>query len=291
MALVPTPAPTPVPAPAARLAAVRGTLRRRWRLIPLAVVVLAALAGPLFLPFDPERVAGPVGLAPAAPHLFGTDSAGLDVFSRTIAAARTNLLIATGTTIGATLIGLTLGLVIGMSESGRGIRAALARGSARVVDLVEAVPAVLAGLIVVSLYGATATTLTVAMAVILSPVQVRLVRTEVLRVRGESYLDAARMQGMDIGTLTLRHVLPNAARPALENTSVIFAVSVILTAALGFIGVGLPPPTPEWGSMLTRGVSDAISGRWWSGAFPALALAGTVVAVSTAAQAVFGRRD
>ncbi|MCF7549998.1 ABC transporter permease [Pseudonocardia sp. WMMC193] len=279
-------APTAAPRPSVA----RPLLSRRTAaLVPLALVVLVAVVGPFVVPFDPERVIGPVSQPPGAPYLFGTDSAGLDVFSRTIAAARTNLLIALGTTVGATLIGLVLGLTIGMSESGRGARAAVARGSARIVDLVEAVPAVLAGLIVVSFYGATGLTLTVAMSVILCPVQVRLVRTEVLRVRGEAYLDAARMQDMSEWELTLRHVLPNASRPALQNTSVIFAVSVILTAALGFIGVGLPPPTPEWGSMLTRGVSDALTGRWWSAAFPAAALAATVASVSLASRTFFER--
>jgi peptide/nickel transport system permease protein len=266
-------------------------LGRWWRLFPLGLVVLVAVVGPFLVPFDAERIAGPVVEPPGGTYLFGTDSAGLDVFSRTIVAARTNLLIALFTTVGATLLGLVVGLTIGMSESARGIRAALARGSARLVDLLEAVPAIVAGLIVVSLYGNSSLTLTCAMAVILAPMQIRLVRTEVLRVRGEAYLDAARMQGMSEAELTVRHVLPNAAKPALENTSVIFALSVILTAALGFIGVGLPPPTPEWGSMLTRGVSDALSGRWWSAAFPALALAATVASVSMAARALFGSRE
>jgi peptide/nickel transport system permease protein len=266
-------------------------VQRWWRLFPLGAVVLIAVIGPFLVPFDAERIAGPVIQPPGGTYLFGTDSAGLDVFSRTVVAARTNLVIAAFTTVGATLIGLVLGLTIGMSESARGIRAALARGSARLVDLLEAVPAIVAGLIVVSLYGNSSVTLTCAMAVILAPMQIRLVRTEVLRVRGEAYLDAARMQGMSATELTVRHVLPNAAKPALENTSVVFALSVILTAALGFIGVGLPPPTPEWGSMLTRGVSDALSGRWWSAAFPALALAATVASVSMAARALFGSRE
>ena len=78
----------------------------------------------------------------------------------------------------------------------------------------------------------------------------------------------------------MRTVLPNSTRAALENVSVIFALATILTAALGFLGVGLPPPTPEWGAMISTGASDAALGRWWSALFPTLALMLAVGAVS-----------
>jgi peptide/nickel transport system permease protein len=90
--------------------------------------------------------------------------------------------------------------------------------------------------------------------------------------------------------LTARHILPNSSWAALENCSVVFAISIVLTAALGFIGVGLPPPAPEWGAMLARGATDALTGKWWSAAFPTIALAVTVTAVSLAAKALFGRQ-
>jgi peptide/nickel transport system permease protein len=220
-------------------------------------------------------------------HWFGTDSAGFDVFSRTVAAARLNLLIASLVTLYATAAGIALGLLIGMNESARGLRGRAAHGLARLMDLAEAIPGVVIGLVAVAFYGASIMTLTLAIAFVLLPVQVRLVRTEVSRVRSESYLDAARMMGMSEFDLTLRHVLPNSSWSALENSSVIFAVSIILTAALGFIGVGLPPPTPEWGYMLSRGATDALVGRWWAAAFPAAALGLTVVAVSMASAALF----
>jgi peptide/nickel transport system permease protein len=90
------------------------------------------------------------------------------------------------------------------------------------------------------------------------------------------------MAGTSEFMLTLKHVLPNTARPAIANMSVIFGVSVILTAALGFLGAGLPPPTAEWGAMISRGATDAAVGRWWPGTFPALALVAAVGAVSLA---------
>ncbi|MFB2583066.1 ABC transporter permease [Herbiconiux sp. P15] len=263
---------------------------RRWiGIVPFAVLVLVAVVGPMLVPFDPTKVVGPSSTPPGGAHLFGTDSAGMDVFSRTVAATRINLIIALGTTVIATAIGVILGLAIGMNESRSGAASTLARGTARVVDLIEAVPAVLTGLVIVSFYGSSVLTLTVAMAIILSPIQIRLVRTEVLRVRRESYLDAARMAGDSEWRLTLRTVLPNSSWAALENTSVVFAISIILTASLGFIGVGLPVPAAEWGSMLSRGATDALVSRWWPAAFPTLALAFAVVAASLAAHTVFGR--
>ncbi|MDF2443432.1 MAG: peptide/nickel transport system permease protein [Subtercola sp.] len=263
--------------------------RRYLALIPFGVLVLVAIVGPLLVPYDPTKVIGPSSAAPGGGFLFGTDSAGMDVFSRTVAATRINVIIALGTTVAATAIGILLGLLIGMNESRSGVSSTLARGTARVVDLIEAVPAVLTGLVIVSFYGSSVLTLTIAMAVILSPIQVRLVRTEVLRVRRESYLDAARMAGDSELKLTMTSVLPNSSWAALENSSVVFAISIILTASLGFIGVGLPPPTPEWGSMLARGATDALVSRWWPAAFPTIGLAFAVVAASLAAHAVFGR--
>lgn len=266
------------------------TTGRVLKLVPMLILIALALTGPWWVPFDPERVVGPASVAPGGTYFFGTDSSGLDVFSRTIVATGTNLLIAVTVAICATAIGCLVGLLIGMNESSRGPLGYAARGAARLVDLAEAVPAVLIGLVIVSLFGASVPTLMVALSLVLSPIQIRLVRTEVLKVRSDAYLDAARMAGLSELALTVRHVLPNSTRPALQNISVIFAVSIIVTAALGFVGVGLPPPLPEWGSMLSSGAGDVVVGRWWSAAFPALALFAAVAAASLASQAILGQR-
>jgi peptide/nickel transport system permease protein len=90
--------------------------------------------------------------------------------------------------------------------------------------------------------------------------------------------------------LTMRHVLPNASWAALENTSVVFGSAILNTAALGFLGVGLHPPTPEWGSMISTGASDAAVGRWWPALFPAAAMVACVFAFAAAGQRLFGRK-
>lgn len=279
--------------------AVRASTRRPgagwagWtlRLSPLLLLALVALIGPWVTPYDPERVAGPSSSAPSGDHWFGTDGSGLDVLSQLLAATRTNVGVATLVVLLATAGGALIGLLTGMNEAARGPRGLLARTVGRAVDFIQAVPGMLVGLVAVAFYGASLTTLVATLAIVLAPLQARLVRTEVLRVRTDAYVDAARLAGLSELRLTLRHVLPNSCRPALENISVIFAVSIILTASLGFLGAGLPPPQPEWGSMISRGATDAAVGRWWPATFPTIALILTVAIMASSAAKLFGRRD
>lgn len=263
--------------------------RRVVAFLPVALLILVAVIGPSLIPHDPERIAGPPDVVPGGEFYFGTDSSGFDVFSRVVAATRINLTIATAVMGLSTIGGIALGLVLGMNESRRGPFGLLSRGAARVVDLSEAIPAVLVALVIVSFYGASIPTIVASLTFVLMSNQARLVRTEVLQVRSDAYLDAARMAGLNEMQLTVRHVLPNASWPALENASVIFGIAVIITAGLGFLGVGLQPPTPEWGSMIARGSSSAAVGRWWSSLFPAIALTATVTSVAVAATALFAR--
>jgi peptide/nickel transport system permease protein len=260
------------------------------RLAPFAIVCLVTVIGPWITPFDPRRVAGPSSLPPGSIYWFGTDSSGLDVFSQLVAATRADGVIALMVAVLSTLAGIAGGLFLGMNESSEGWLGPLSRMVARVIDFVQALPPILIGLLAISFYGTQQLTLTLAIAFVLSPIQIRLVRTEVLRVRSEAYLEAARMAGFSEFELTLRHVLPNSVGPALENATILFGVSIILAASFGFLGVGLPPPEPEWGAMIARGASDASAGRWWSAGFPVLALAFTVTGVAVAAPILFARR-
>jgi peptide/nickel transport system permease protein len=276
-------------------AQIRSRIGRLWRagglrLLPLGLIVAIAVAGPWLVPYDPIHVVGPASVPPGAMFWFGTDSSGLDVFSQTLVATRTDLAMALLVVCLASGIGVALGLVLGMNESAGGLRGLAARGLGRIIDFVQALPAIVIALIAVTFYGANIVTLIGAVSIILCPIQMRLVRTEVLRVRSDAYLDAARVAGLSEFELTLRHVLPNSCWPALENVTVLLGTSIILMAALGFLGVGLPPPAPEWGSMISRGASEASSGRWWAAGFPTLALALTVASVVLSSAVLFPKR-
>lgn len=259
--------------------------------IPLGVVLLLTLIGPLVVPLSPTQVVGPPSTAPGGEFLFGTDSNGLDVFSRVVAAFRLDITIAICITVISTVTAIAIGLVAGMYESRRSLLGVVARLLGRAVDLVQAIPVMIAGLVIVSFFGRDVLVITGALALVLIPFQARLMRTEVLRTRSEGYIDAARMSGESESRILLRHVLPNSARSTVENSSSIFAMAIIFCAALGFLGVGIPLPTPEWGSMLALGAPDAAVGRWWPVLFPAIALGASVWAASFFVTGLTTRRN
>lgn len=266
------------------------TALRWWRVLPALAFLVLAVVGPWLAPYSATSVVATPSIPPNGIHLMGTDSSGLDVFSRVLAGARNDVFLALSDALLATAIGILVGLLVGMNEHRRGPAGFLARGAARSLDLLQAIPAIVTGLTLVGFFGSSITSLMVALVVILTPNQARLVRTEVLRTRTEPYLDAARMAGEGEIELTIRHVLPNASWAALENTSVVFGAAILTTAALGFLGVGLHPPTPEWGAMLSTGASDAAVGRWWPALFPAAAMVACVGSFAVAGQWLFGRK-
>ena len=132
----------------------RRTLSRSMLLglLPAALILVIALLGPFFVPYSTRDVVALPDIAPSGAHWFGTDSAGLDVFSRTVAAARNNLMIGLLTTVAATGMGIVLGLTIGMNESRRGPVGLVARASSRALDLVQAVPAIVIGLVLIAFF-------------------------------------------------------------------------------------------------------------------------------------------
>jgi peptide/nickel transport system permease protein len=280
---VPAPARASVPS---RVRIVRADLRAFLPLLPGVIIVLITLLSPFIERFDPQQAIGNARLAPNATYWFGTDSVGFDIFSRTIASFRIDMLIGLVVTAASTLAGLVLGILFGMREGDRGWRGVLARTGSRVVDLVDAVPSVIFGVVIVGLFGANAVSLSIALTIILLQNQLRLTRVEVLRVRGEAYINAARMAGQSETRILFRHVLPNSCQPALVNASLVFGNAVVILASLGFLGVGFRPPTPEWGSMISSGLSDLMLGRWWGALFPSIALCLTVISAGMASRAI-----
>jgi peptide/nickel transport system permease protein len=264
--------------------------RRTLNMLPFILLFVIALIGPLLVPNDPTRVVGQTSQAPTLEFIFGTDSNGLDVFSRTVAATRLVFFTAISVAVLATGAGIALGLFVGMFENARAtVIRWIAQFLSRALDLFQAIPVLIAGLVAVSFFGRNEFVITIALAAVLLPMQARLVRTEVLRVRSEAYVDAARMSGESSSRLIVQHVLPNSSAVALENSSAVFGMAIIFSAGLGFLGVGIPLPTPEWGSMIAIGAPDAAFGRWWPAFFPAVALCVAVWAASIFVSALFDR--
>lgn len=275
---------------AAPVPAKRTTRISYARLVPFAIVILLAVIGPFLANHSATEVVGGQSEAPSGQFWFGTDANGLDIYSRVVTAFRLDIIIALCITIIATVVAMAIGLVSGMYQANRGVGGILARLLGRAVDLVQSIPVMIAGLVIVSFFGRNAVVITLSLAVVIIPFQARLMRTEVLRTRTDGYIDAARMSGESELRLLIKHVLPNSFRPVIENTSTIFGMAIIFCAALGFLGVGIPTPTAEWGTMLAAGAPDAAVGRWWSVLFPAAALAFSVWSSSVLISAFVGKR-
>ncbi|ATD72640.1 MULTISPECIES: ABC transporter permease [Gordonia] len=265
-------------------------LRDYAGLIPFALLLLLAVFGPMLAPQSATEVVGTPSSAPSGDHWFGTDSNGFDVLSRTLTAFRLDIAIAIGVTLLATAVGIAIGSIAGMYGSKGGLLGAIAATLGRTIDLVQALPVMIGGLVIVSFFGRNSVVIALALALVLMPFQGRLMRTEVLRTRNDGFVTAARMSGESEFRILLRHVIPNSCAPVLENASAIFGMGIIFCAGLGFLGVGIPLPTAEWGNMLADGAADAAVGRWWPALFPVIALAYSVWAASRVTTFISRRR-
>lgn len=276
--------------------AIRTVLKRRYRpvgpvqatlaFLPLLIVLVVALLAPVIAPFDPERSVAAARLAPSAAHWFGTDSVGMDVFSRTIYGTRIAVEFAIVVAVISTVGGVLIGAYIGLTESSKGLFGGLGRLLNQISNYIIAIPDIILGIVVVGIMGASDVALTIAITLCLIQAPIKLTRVEVLRVRREAFLEAAEMAGESRLRSALVHVVPNSVGPALRNMPLIFGNCVIILASLGFIGVGLAMPTPEWGYMISAGLSALMLGQWWPAVFPALFVLLSVLAVAYTSRAV-----
>ena len=256
---------------------VRLLARRKAALLGAAVlglVVVLAVAGPAIIRTDPLKMNPVLALTPPnAEHPFGTDQYGRDVLTRVIAGARLSLI----TGLGAVVIALAGGLVLGLVSGAAGGTVDLL--VMRVVDVMMAFPSVLLALVVVAVLGHGSANVLVAVGVSLIPTFVRLIRGNVLVVREQPYVEAARALGCRPRRVTLRHILPNIIAPVIVLATIAIAWSIIIGASLSFLGLGPRPPIPEWGVDLSNGRNYLLRG-WWISAGPGLAIMTTVVAVN-----------
>ena len=244
----------------------------------VVAIILLSLFAPLIAPYDPEQ-ANPdaVLVPPSSSHVMGTDVSGMDVFSRVIYSGRIDLTIAVFGTLVSVLIGLPLGLIAGYFSGTKGIWGWISEGLMRAADVLQAFPVFVLAIALVAALGASVRNVIIAIAFVNAPIYLRLLRTQALSLRERRFVEAARVAGSSELRIVFRHILPNAAAPAIVQLSVNMGWAVLLTAGLSFVGAGVQVPTPEWGSMIAIGAQNMITGQWWPALFPGIAVALTVL--------------
>lgn len=249
----------------------RGTARRRralgdvWLARPsamlgvgLAVAFLALAAfGPSLAPLDPlEQNLGARLLAPGGEHLLGTDEFGRDIWSRLLHGTRVSLFVG----VVAVAIGALVGGLVGLLAGYRG--GAWDLLGMRLVDILLAFPSVLLAIVVVAVLGPSLQNAMIAVGVVGIPHYARIVRSSVLAVRAQPFVEAKRALGAGEGRILFRTVLPHCLPPILVQSSLGLATAILDAAGLSFLGLGAQPPTPEWGAMLGQGRQYVIQAPW-----------------------------
>jgi peptide/nickel transport system permease protein len=250
------------------------------------LVVLMGVFAPLIAPFDPELSVGAPVRPPEGRFIMGTDSTGMDIFSRVLYGPRVDLVIALAATALALAVGVPLGLFGGFYAGHRTPAGYGAEALMRLLDLLQAFPVFVLAMVLVGIARPSVITIVGAISFINVPIYIRLVRGEVLVLRRQLYVDAARAHGIPELQVAVRHILPNAMESVLAQASVTIGVSALLAAGLSFVGAGVAPPTPEWGAMIAQGAPEIVSGNWWPATFPGLALAVTVYGFALLAEGI-----
>jgi len=244
----------------------RKLARRKGAMLGLSCVVLfvlMALAAPWVAPHDPLATSwGAIRKAPSAAHLFGTDEIGRDVFSRVIWGARASLLAGIVSVSLSLALGVPLGLAAGYIG---GWTDALI---SRFTDAMLACPFLILAIALAAFLGPSLTNAMIAIGISATPIFIRLTRGQVLAVKAEDYIDAARAVGNPHLRIALRHVLPNVVSPLIVQATLAIAAAVIAEASLSFLGLGQQPPAPSWGSMLNTAKNYVDHAPWmavWPG--------------------------
>ncbi|MEV6007903.1 ABC transporter permease [Streptomyces sp. NPDC051976] len=239
----------------------------------VAVIVLVALLAPWLVPHPPNAVdLGSALAGPSGAHPLGVDASGRDTLSRLVVGARTSLLGPLGVVLFSTVAGGAVGAAAGWR--GGWLDSVLSRGS----ELVFAFPGLLLAILIVAIYGEGLPPLVVALGIAYLPYVSRLTRSLVLAERERPYVEAYQVQGHSSLQICLRHVVPNIAPVVLAQSTVNFGYALIDLAGLSFLGLGVPPLTPDWGRMVFDGESAVQSGYPLSAVLPCAAIVLTVVA-------------
>jgi peptide/nickel transport system permease protein len=245
----------------------------------VAVVVLAALLAPWIAPHSPYDQAA-AGGGPSAEHWMGLDSANRDILSRLLYGARWSLIIG----LGATGLALAAGAVVGAVAATS--RRAVDETIMRLLDVVMAFPGIALAAVLVAVFGGSIPVLVMAMAFLYMPSVARVVRANVLAQYGEDYVAAERIIGARTPHILIKHVAINCAAPVLVFCTVMVADAIVFEASLSFIGAGVRPPNPSWGSVIADGKNMVLLGGWWATVFPGLMILVTVLALNILSEGI-----
>ncbi|APH73985.1 ABC transporter permease [Aquibium oceanicum] len=230
-----------------------------------AFLIGSAILGPSLVPYDPLATDSAIALQPPSlAHWFGTDNLGRDVFSRVIVATRLDLIIS----VAAVSISFVVGSVLGSLAGYRGGWTDVILN--RCLDTIMAFPLFVLAMGIVAALGNSVANIIYATAIINVPFYARLVRAEVNIRREAGFTLAAKLAGNSDARVLAMHIFPNALPPMMVQVSLNLGWAILNAAGLSFIGLGVRPPTPEWGIMVAEGANFIISGEWWLALFPGL---------------------
>ncbi|WJR79219.1 ABC transporter permease [Bradyrhizobium sp. NP1] len=251
---------------------------RRYPAISIGFVLMLVLAtlsiaAPVLSPYDPLDISPGQRLRPPSfLHLFGTDALGRDVFSRTLWGGRVSLLVGVTVAAASVLIGLVVGVLSGYIRAFDFV-------VMRIMDGLMAIPAILVAVAIATMTKGSIGAIIVSISIAEIPRVVRLVRSLVLGVREQSYIEAAKAIGTPTPYVIIRHILPNIVSPLIVQATYICASAVIVEAYLSFLGAGTPPDTPSWGNIMAEGRAVVQLG-FWVILYPGLFLAATVLSIN-----------
>jgi len=245
----------------------------------IAAIILGALLAPVLAPHSPLFQEANGG-GPSASHWMGLDSANRDIFSRLLYGARWSLIIGLGATALALVVGATIGAIAATS------RKWFDETLMRVLDVVMAFPGIALAAVLVAVFGGGIQVLVFAIAFLYTPSVARVVRANVLAQYGEDYVDAERIIGARTPHILLKHVAINCAAPILVYCTVMVAEAIVFEASLSFIGAGVRPPNPSWGSVIADGRNLVLLGGWWATVFPGLLILITVLSLNILAEGI-----
>ena len=231
----------------------------------IALVILVAIFAPVISPYNPTSQAAKRLLEPSAQYWLGTDELGRDVFSRIVCGSRISLEVG--------IIAVTLALVLGATT---GVLAGYIGGRfdntiMRFVDIMFAFPGLVLAIVIAGLLGPSITNAMIAIGIIYAPAYARVTRSSVLAIKGEPYLEAARLIGGRDLHIIRRYILPNIMAPLIVLTTLSMSTAILTEAALSFLGLGTQPPDPSWGTMLSNG-RKFMEFAPWVAIFPGLAI-------------------